>query len=300
MYNLLVAYDTQAWEGGRYALDRTRIGEYTVESLKTRYATLDDAAGVELTSFPALFAYEKVHGLPARVGRISRIRDGTAAARIEFDLLDEIAPIPIDKVLELAWELDLGVSEMNRTHWAVKDVDLAEVLRDSGLVSGRALEILESLRSELTANTGASLTITPTVFAIPNVVPDTKLAALMMPFSAEFNPVADAIRDACRNAGLRCERVNDIWEESTIIQDVFNLIFRSAVVIVDLSDRNANVLYETGIAHTLGRPVIPISQMLTNLPFDLAHHRALEYSPSEPQLSEMRQKLEKRLRHLTA
>jgi hypothetical protein len=64
----------------------------------------------------------------------------------------------------------------------------------------------------------------------------------MTPFQAEFNPVYTAIQAACRNAGLRCQRVDDVWQESVIIQDIFNLLLRSSIVVVDFSARNPNVM----------------------------------------------------------
>jgi hypothetical protein len=37
------------------------------------------------------------------------------------------------------------------------------------------------------------------------------------------------------------------------------------------------VFYEAGIAHTLGKHVIPITQSAEDIPFDLRHHRYLRY-----------------------
>lgn len=62
-------------------------------------------------------------------------------------------------------------------------------------------------------------------------------------------------------------------------------------MIVDLSGRNPNVMYECGIAHTLARPVLPISRSVDAFQFDLAHHRILSYLPNAEGLSQMRQKL---------
>src|SRR5207245_11466727 len=137
-----------------------------------------------------------------------------------------------------------------------------------------------------------------TVFSIPRSAPDLRLVAVMMPFAREFDDTYQAIKMACTAVGRNCERADDVWEESTLIQDVFNLIYRSAVTIVDLSGRNSNVMYETGIAHTLGRPVVPISRAVESLPFDLAHHRVLTYLPNAEGLAAMRAKLERRLRTL--
>ncbi|HVH14030.1 MAG TPA: hypothetical protein VM759_13300, partial [Longimicrobium sp.] len=107
------------------------------------------------------------------------------------------------------------------------------------------------------------------------------------------------IRSACDAVGLRCERADTIWEETTFIQEVFNLIYRSAAIVVDLSGRNPNVLYECGIAHTLGRPVVLISRSMEALPADLAHHRILSYEADAEGHTRMRRWLEHRLRALT-
>jgi hypothetical protein len=120
------------------------------------------------------------------------------------------------------------------------------------------------------------ITFAPNVFSVPDVSIEVDLAAVMMPLRAEFTPIYKAIFRACKSTGLRCLRADDIWEESAIVQDIFNLVFRAQVVIVDFTGKNPNVMYETGIAHTLGKHVVPISQSLDDVPFDLTHHRVLK------------------------
>jgi hypothetical protein len=140
------------------------------------------------------------------------------------------------------------------------------------------------------------ITFAPNVFQVPeNTTIESDLVAVMMPFNAAFNPVHDGIRRACQQAGYRCFRVDDIWEESTVIQDIFNLIFRAHIVIVDFTGKNPNVMYETGIAHTLGKHVVPIAQSLDDVPFDMAHHRILKYFPNGEGVEEMVHKLSKKL-----
>ena len=95
------------------------------------------------------------------------------------------------------------------------------------------------------------------LFAVPDADPQPDLVAVMMPFAKEFDGVLSAIQAASARNGLKCLRADDIWEESTIIQDIFNLIFRAQIVVVDFTEKNPNVMYETGIAHTLGKHVIP-------------------------------------------
>jgi hypothetical protein len=82
------------------------------------------------------------------------------------------------------------------------------------------------------------------------------------------------------------------------VQDIFELIYRSSIVIVDFSGRNPNVFYEAGIAHTLGKNVIPITQSIDDIPFDLRHHRVLKYLNNSEGLQELKRSLEKRLKVL--
>ena len=143
------------------------------------------------------------------------------------------------------------------------------------------------------------ITFAPNVFTVPEMSVEPDLAAVMMPLAAEFMPVHKAIRRACKAAGLRCLRADSIWEESTIIQDIFNLIFRAQVVVVDFTGKNPNVMYETGIAHTLGKHVVPISQSMADVPFDVNHHRILKYLANEEGLGRLETKLAARLRQVS-
>ena len=138
------------------------------------------------------------------------------------------------------------------------------------------------------------ITFAPIVFEIPDVEQRTDLVAVMMPF-AGFDSVHTAIRNACSDADLECLRADDIWDESTFIQDIVNLIFQARIVVCDFSKRNPNVFYETGIAHTLGKEVVPIAQSLSDIPSDLQHHRALHYLANTEGLDQLRADLTKRL-----
>lgn len=121
-----------------------------------------------------------------------------------------------------------------------------------------------------------SIVFTPSIFQIPSSEIESDLVSIMMPF-AGFDDVHQGLVRACQQAGYRCQRADDIWEHATILQDIFSLIYRSKIVIADFSGRNPNVMYEVGIAHTLGKIVIPISQTLEHIPSDLHGHRVQLY-----------------------
>ena len=140
--------------------------------------------------------------------------------------------------------------------------------------------------------------VRPKVFTVPKVSPVREAAAVMMPLRSEFDLVYEAIRNACKDAGFECARADDIWEESTIIQDIFNLIYKAHVVVVDFTTKNENVFYETGLAHALGRHVVPIAKNIDDVPFDIKHHRVLKYSDDDAGLAQLRQSLAARLKFI--
>ncbi len=187
---------------------------------------------------------------------------------------------------------------MNRTHWAVKPVDLLSTLVEVRLVTREQLRLPEHLAKAPRVGMRTHVVVAPSVFSIPDAQPEDDLVSVMMPFGAAFTPVYAAIQTSCSDAGLRCLRADDIWQDTAIMNDVFSLLFRSRIVVADFSGRNPNVMYETGIAHTLGRPVIPMSQSLDHVPFDLRHHRVLIYLPNMEGLGSMQATLTDRLKTL--
>jgi hypothetical protein len=139
------------------------------------------------------------------------------------------------------------------------------------------------------------ITFAPDVFRIPDKPVEPNRLSVMMPFDGKFSATYTAIRNVCTTLGIDCKRADDIWDNSILIQDVFDLIFTSRAVITDFTDRNPNVFYETGVAHTLGKLVIPITQSVGDIPFDLRHHRALTYLPNAEGLLKLEKDLEKKL-----
>lgn len=121
------------------------------------------------------------------------------------------------------------------------------------------------------------IVFTPSVFKVPDSKPNPNLISIMMPFDSAMNDVYETIKYASHESGFECKRVDDIWDDSTVIQDIFSLIFESYIVVCDFTGRNPNVFYEAGIAHTLGKHVVPITQNPDDIPFDLRHHRYVHY-----------------------
>src|ERR1700730_1595115 len=146
---------------------------------------------------------------------------------------------------------------------------------------------------------GKRLYFTPSVFSVPSEGVKLNLVSVMMPYSTEFSEVRRTIQRACNHTYLECKMADDIWEHSVIVQDIFSLIFRSFIVVTDFTGRNPNVFYEAGIAHTLGKHVVPITQSVDDVPFDLRHHRFIKYLNNAEGRDVLGDQLEKRFGHLT-
>ncbi|PIQ41328.1 MAG: DNA-binding protein [Thalassolituus sp. CG17_big_fil_post_rev_8_21_14_2_50_53_8] len=142
MFNLIVAYGEDAWDGGSYTLDRSRVAiEYTADEISERYKFLDESAMEELKSFPTLFVSEN-ESSESRIGSVTdiRLRRNTIVFDFEFDTA--FPSLPEGTIEGLRSEIDLGGWELSRTHWAIKDERLFDILLKKGFITQQ--QLLES------------------------------------------------------------------------------------------------------------------------------------------------------------
>lgn len=133
MYNFLVTAKEDAWDLPAYEFERERFGEHSSTAVMERFKKLTVTAIEELKSNPALFAYEGDQA-PLRVGYIRRIKERGPSILIEYEFETSIPQIPFSKIAPLKTRLDIRKWEMSRTHWAVKDENLLEILHSAGLI----------------------------------------------------------------------------------------------------------------------------------------------------------------------
>lgn len=106
---------------------------------------------------------------------------------------------------------------------------------------------------------------------------------VVMPFHALFELEYErVIRPAIEEAGLECIRGDEIYTEQSIVQDIWKSIRQARVIVAELSGRNPNVMYETGLAHAIGKPIIMLTRDQNDVPFDLRSLRYIYYDPNNP------------------
>lgn len=136
-YNLIVAFDERAWKSNAYGVDKSRFLEFTGDDIKSKFSLLDNNSLQDIQSFPCLFLPElDTQELDGHIGYITKIRVRSKDIAIQYELVEDI---PMDQIIDLTFELDIqmprrGITELHRTHWAIKRVNLLEELRDAGLI----------------------------------------------------------------------------------------------------------------------------------------------------------------------
>ncbi len=298
MYNLLVTGHADRWNEEPFDYDKDRVFQYSSSTISKTYDIFKKEDADELISYPCLFAYEQSLDGQARIGWITQVKTRGKEIRIYYKLDPSLPPIDSSEIKKLEWDLGIDDWEMNRTHWSIKDVDLTAVLIEAGIFQNHQASNSPVFKMAHVKPL-TELKINPAVFKIPHDQQEMDLVSVMMPFSPPFDEVFVSLKDACNTLSLKCQRADDIWVASEVMQDVFSLIYRSRFVICDFSTRNTNVFYEAGIAHTLGRVVIPIVQHESDVPFDLRHHRFIIYLNNSEGRLELQEAITKRLMNLT-
>lgn len=105
------------------------------------------------------------------------------------------------------------------------------------------------------------------------------VAFVIMDFDDDFQPIYDGIyRSVLEEAGYEISRADTRYESTSIMSEVVKHIEQSDLIIADLTGTNANVYYELGLAHAMGKPVILLIQDLEEMPFDIRPYRVISYS----------------------
>ena len=104
---------------------------------------------------------------------------------------------------------------------------------------------------------------------------------VIMPFGLVLDHVFETqVRPAAEAAGYEVARADTTLNQRAIMKDIAEGIRTAKIVVADLTGRNANVFYELGLAHAIGRDSILLAQSTNDIPFDLKAYRAVIYGLS--------------------
>ena len=104
-------------------------------------------------------------------------------------------------------------------------------------------------------------------------------AFVIMPFSEPWsnNVYFQLIKPGVEDAGLTCVRGDTVVRIGDLTQNIWSALFRAGIVVADVSALNANVFYELGLTHALGKDTIILKQVGSKVPADFGGAHYHEY-----------------------
>jgi hypothetical protein len=147
LFNLLISYNPETWDLSPYECDKSRaVVEYTADEISERYKFFDENAIEELKSFPTLFVTEN-EATESRIGYITNIRVRNSSVVLDYEFDPILPALPIGAIEAMRVDIDLGDWELSRTHWAVKDEPIFDILIRHGYITQQQVEAAQQIRS---------------------------------------------------------------------------------------------------------------------------------------------------------
>lgn len=109
--------------------------------------------------------------------------------------------------------------------------------------------------------------------------------------------IGTVIEPVLAEIGFQVEVSHRFTRTGSIRSQMLESMLTADLAIANLTGWNANVMYELGVCHTLGTPVVLIAKAGTTLPFDISDERVLPYSDDPARDQEFRRALASYVEH---
>lgn len=124
------------------------------------------------------------------------------------------------------------------------------------------------------------------------------VAFVVMPFASELKFVYGVIKETVESYGVRCERADESFISSPVMDEVKKRIAGADLVIVDFTGKNPNVYYEAGLADAWKKDWIVLAQASEDMTFDVRHIGSIRYNNTMGADKSLRADLQKALQAL--
>ena len=131
--------------------------------------------------------------------------------------------------------------------------------------------------------------------------PDNELAFTLMPFTESWSDRIwkKLIKPIVEESGFRAVRADDLYGRD-IMEDIWMSLCSCRLVIAEITGRNPNVFYELGLAHSIGKPLILLTQNVADIPFDLNRYRHIIYEDNLDGYEKLKKDLKASILDLTS
>jgi hypothetical protein len=148
---------------------------------------------------------------------------------------------------------------------------------------GGSVEVSAPVVEGVGTVTPAERVPSPVLSAEPRVREFLDTCFVMMPFGDWFDRYyAEIYVPSIKEAGFEPVRADELFSTGSVVEQIWEQIQKSKVLLADLTGKNANVFYELGLAHAAHKPVVFTAANVEDVPFDLRHLRVIIYDIREP------------------
>lgn len=90
--------------------------------------------------------------------------------------------------------------------------------------------------------------------------------------------INEVIEPVLNELGFCVEVSHRINDSGSVTNTIIKKVYESDLVIANLTGNNPNVMYEVALRHASAKPIIHITEDISNLPFDINDQRTIEYA----------------------
>jgi hypothetical protein len=115
---------------------------------------------------------------------------------------------------------------------------------------------------------------------------------VLMPFNTKMEKIyTNHIKKIGDALQVVVRRADDIFTPGPFMEKVWNGICAAELILADCTEKNANVFYEIGMAHTVGKKVVLITRSEKDIPSDIKHYDYIPYVYDPEGVEELIEKL---------
>jgi hypothetical protein len=203
---------------------------------------------------------------------------GGTSSQLWHDFRDNI-PEPTIESLNQSIAQQLGWDKVWYVHFPLNIIEMDSNSREKLLTQVADNAINTTI---LQAEKNAKLVRINPIFQGREFSIEDNLCFVIMSFRENFDRIyKNNVKPIATKLDYRVLRADDIFTPTVIIEDIWEQLNKAKFIIADVTGRNPNVFYELGIAHTIGKKVIMITQNEDDIPFDVKHIRHFKYADNE-------------------
>ena len=155
----------------------------------------------------------------------------------------------------------------------IKETGLSSTIRDA--FGGMSLDEVAMISRH-----AKGMAVAP-IFGRPQPLPaDQQIDVfVLMPFKTKLETIySKHMKKMAQELGLRMLRADEIFSPKPFMEKVWDGICAAQLILADCTEKNPNVFYEIGMAHTVGKKVVLITRSDKDIPSDIKHFDYIHYN----------------------